>query len=314
MGNGKYFILIFLFLLPVNAFSQVEFTIPEEVIVDGDNPIKLGDIAEFAGDYSDEFFSEIIIFKGLKPGEKKYLYKTHLESKLARLNLSDFFIYMERRVRITARAYEFSVNDGSGIIGEYLYENFSEDDYEIEKLILIGNRTFDDNNFDFIDIKFERFEPIAGFNRGFFDIFKNDEVTRVKFILKLKKNSNIVCASRDLKKGEILQVDDIVLVPKSFKMEKSGYFTEIGNLVGKKIRRNYRKGSIITSPMIFTPALISKGDSIQIVAVNAGLSIVTNGVAEKGGELGDMIPVLNSRSGKKLNGEIVSSDSVMVTF
>jgi flagella basal body P-ring formation protein FlgA len=221
---------------------------------------------------------------------------------------------MEKRSLIKVKFYEFTKEDAKNELNEYLSENYQNIDFKISKITLIGNRTFKDKDFDLVEIDFNGKGPKAGNNRGLFRIYSGEKIIKVRFISKLIKEVEIVCASNDLKKGDLLTDKNIFLKKISLEREKADYFTDFNHLRGLKLRRSYKKGEIITSAMTFKPSLITRGDDVQIVAISGSLSVVTKGIAGKDGHLGDMIPVLNKRSKKTITGEIVSSNSVMVAF
>jgi flagella basal body P-ring formation protein FlgA len=287
-------------------------TIPEKVSVESEKKIKLGDIAKF--DSKPDLISEIIIHEKIDPGKKSYLYKKKLESILEKYGVVDFKIYMENRVELNAGFYEFGEDHAKKIILDYLSKNNANKKFELKKLFLIGNRKFGSNNFDFYEVKFLSDELKPGNNRGEIYLFADGKESVVKFLAAFTLDIKIVCASRDLPRDKILVPDDLEIRSFALEMEKGDYFTEEKFLLGKKLRKNYNKGEIITSAMTYRPSLIHRGDEVQIAAVSDGIFVVTRGEALRDGHIGDMIPVRNLKSGKEIRGEIISSNSVRVSF
>lgn len=306
--------LIFFLTFMGKGFSYTEISIPKTAEVEAFKDVKLVDIANFTSKEKKRLFSEIVIFESLKPGNKKYLYKAQLSDILKKYGIDNCKIYMEKRALIKANFYEFSQVDAVNELDEYLAQNYNNTDFKISKVTLVGNRTFKDKDFDLVEVDFNGKDPKAGNNRGLFKIYSGEKLVKVRFITKLIKEVEIVCASNDLKKGDLLNDKNVFLKKVSLEREKGDYFTDKNSLSGLKLRRNYKKGEIITSAMTFKPSLVNRGDDVQIVAVNGSLSVVTKGIAGRDGHLGEIIPVLNKKSKKTISGEIVSSNSVMVAF
>ncbi|MCB9481304.1 MAG: flagellar basal body P-ring formation protein FlgA [Desulfobacteraceae bacterium] len=306
-----FMILLYFVVFCSNVFA-VTLTIPEKVSVESEKNIKLGDIAEF--DSKPDLISEIIVHEKIEPGKKSYLYKKKLESILKKYGVLDFKVYMENRVELNALFYEFGEEDAKKIILEYLSKNNENIKFDLKKLFLIGNRKFASRDFDLLDVKFLSEELSPGNNRGEIRIYSNGNESVIKFLASFTLDVEIVCASKDLPRDKILAPDDLEIKSFRLEMEKGDYFTDEKFLLGKKLRKNYYKGEIITSAMTYRPSLIHRGDEVQIAAVSDGIFIVTRGEALRDGHIGDMIPVRNLKSGKEVRGEIISSNSVRVSF
>lgn len=287
-------------------------TIPKKVSVESERQVKLGDIAEF--DSGSGSVSEIVVHEEIKPGKKSYLYKKNLKSILSGYGILDIKIYMENRVELNGRFYEFGEDQAKKVICDYLFKNNQNKNFELKKLVLIGNRKFPSKEFDFLEVIFLSEELRPGNNRGDIHLYSNGNESVIKFMAAFTMDIEIVCASKDLPRDKIIVSDDLEIKSFSLEMEKGDYFTEEKFLLGKKLRKNYKKGEIITSAMTFRPSLINRGDEVQIAAVSEGIFIVTRGEALRSGHIGDIITVKNIKSGKEVRGEIISSNSVRVSF
>jgi flagella basal body P-ring formation protein FlgA len=287
-------------------------TIPEKVSVESEKKVRLSDIAKT--DSQSQKIAGIIVHDEIKPGKISYLYKTQIESALKDYGISDVTIYMKNRVELEGSFYEFSEDKASELIFDYLKKKRPDEKFELKRLILVGSRKFPSKNFDYVDLNFKSDEINPGNNRGEITLFSGGEESVIKFMAFFSKEVEMVCASRDLSRGSIVGFNDLEIKTFSLEMEKGDYFSEKRFLVGKELRKNYDKGEVITSAMTFRPSLINRGDEIQIAAVSDGVSVVTRGEALQNGHLGDRIIVRNLKSGKELRGEIISSNSVKVSF
>ncbi|MDY0131281.1 MAG: flagellar basal body P-ring formation chaperone FlgA [Desulforegulaceae bacterium] len=303
--------LCFIFTFNFKAYSMV-LTIPEKVSVESGEKIRLDQIAKIDG--KSKSIGDIIVHDEISPGKTSFLYKTQIESLLNEFGVFSVDLYMKSRVELKGSFYVLDEDHGAKLIDSHLNKLRPGEKFEIKKLILVGNRKFSSSDFDLSEVSFNSDLIKPGNNRGEIFVFSNGKETRIKFMVSLSKEVEIVCASKNLSRGKSIDFNDLELKTFSLEMEKGDYFLEKRFLLGKQLRKNYKKGEIITSAMIFRPSLINRGDEIQIAAVSDGIVVITRGQALKAGHLGDKIMVKNLKSGKKLIGEIISSTSVKVSF
>jgi len=306
-----FLMLCLILLFDFKAFSMV-LTIPEKVSVESEKKIRLSDIAEM--DEDAEKIGDIVVHDEIKPGKTSYIYKTSLESLLGEYGVKNLKIYMKNRAELNGSVFVLDEEYAAELILKHLKKTAPDNEFELKKLILVGNRKFSSNDFDLTEVNFSAGEISPGNNRGEINVFSGGSETTIKFMAFLSKDLEIICASKDLGRGKIIDFNDLEIRKFTLEMEKGDYFTEKRFLVGKKLRKNYRKGEIITSAMTFKPSLVKRGDEVQVAAVSDGVSIVTRGEALQNGHLGDTITVRNLKSGKELRGEIISSNSVKVPF
>ncbi|PID77953.1 MAG: flagella basal body P-ring formation protein FlgA [Deltaproteobacteria bacterium] len=307
-------VLIINIFFSSNLLSALSLSLPESVDVESGKKISLYDIAKFDKDEGRGIFKNIILLKSIEPGKKKYVYKKRLENLLKEHGVKNFNIYMKNRCEIKGKFYEFNEEDALKVIKNYLWSTRKDSLFNPVKITLIGNRKFAGKNFDYTEVKFLRDEIRPGLNKGEIKICLGGNVSLVKVIVSFEKTMDLVCASKNLKAGDIVTPDMIFMKKVSFLRGGEGFFSDRTLVLGKKLRKSYKKGEIIHSAMLFNPFLIKSGKEVQLIAVKGGLSIITHGKAMQNGHLGDIIPVLNIKSGKEVTGEIISSKSVQVIF
>lgn len=83
-------------------------------------------------------------------------------------------------------------------------------------------------------------------------------------------------------------------------------------VVGKVARRTLLPGQPIPSIAIDNPRIIGVGAQVKIVFVEGGLQIVTYGIAQQAGAIGDIIRVRNQDSGLFISGRVLGDGSIRV--
>lgn len=309
-----FYTAFILFLFSLNLYAKdLNLSVPDNAMVESGQDVSLFDLCGLQDNSGYNFLKNISVVSQLKPGEKTYLYRTSLVESLKKYSFTDFNLYMSNRVRIEAKSYEFTDDIAQNLLTAYLHEK-KYNGFKIVKLTLVGNRLFAKKDFDMVDVRFWQEDLHPGLNRGEFTIYQKGLEANVKFIVKFEQTVSMVCAAKDLLKGDIITSDMLTLKSIVLERDKGHFFTDTKFLLGKKLRKNYNKDEIITAAMIYVPSLINRGEDVQIVALSENITVITNGEARKKGHLGDIIPVLNKRSGKEVYGEIISSNSVRVTF
>lgn len=83
-------------------------------------------------------------------------------------------------------------------------------------------------------------------------------------------------------------------------------------LIGKVARRTLLPGQPIPLIAVDNPRLVAVGAQVKIVYAEGGLHIVTYGIAQQAGGVGDVIRIRNQDSGLSISGRVQSDGSVRV--
>jgi flagella basal body P-ring formation protein FlgA len=73
-----------------------------------------------------------------------------------------------------------------------------------------------------------------------------------------------------------------------------------------------RRGKVITPSSLVAHKTIKRGEQVTILAGTGGIEVRMRGKAMKNGNPGDLIPVINIKSKKKLQARVVSAGLVKV--
>ena len=124
----------------------------------------------------------------------------------------------------------------------------------------------------------------------------------------------LVCASRNLSKGEIIGQDDLFLRRKNTSKRSTTVLTDMRKALGLMAKHNIRKNTFIKEWMVERPPVVNKGDVVTILAELEGLRVTVPGRTLEKGHLGESIRVQNVMSLKKIYARVINSTIVRVDF
>ena len=121
--------------------------------------------------------------------------------------------------------------------------------------------------------------------------------------------SKTVVVRKNITKGEVITEDHLTY---SFQISDDlpGGFTTMSEIIGRKAKFNLARGAVIKTRQLEIVYPVEKGKAVLVVANNSRLSITVNAIALEAGQLGDMIKVKNSTSGRILNAIVTGEKKV----
>ena len=123
---------------------------------------------------------------------------------------------------------------------------------------------------------------------------------------------NILVAARQLQKGSELTAADVKLKKHDLADVPYGYFEDLKDGIGMKLKRRVLADSVLTPAMLKKQQVISRGQSVTIIAQSGSMVVRMAGKALGNGAVGERIKVMNIKSRKKLEGTVTSSGEVEV--
>lgn len=125
---------------------------------------------------------------------------------------------------------------------------------------------------------------------------------------------DVVVASRDLRRGDILSERDLQVVERDQARLSRGFFGEIEDLVGSRMKRGVRRGKVIVASATEEVPVVERGDRVVVVLQSGPMKLQSIGRAQEAGVIGQWIRVLNLESKKELSGRLDRSGRVHVAF
>ncbi len=77
-----------------------------------------------------------------------------------------------------------------------------------------------------------------------------------------------------------------------------GAYKAISEVLGRKAKSNIAAGTILKARHLDNVYSVDENDSVLVIASNKAITITTSAIALENGQVGDMIPVKNLKSGK----------------
>ena len=115
-----------------------------------------------------------------------------------------------------------------------------------------------------------------------------------------------------ISRGSVVSEGDLVLSERSVTQDLLGFVTRIDNIVGREARRDLASGQLLRSADLISPKIIERGQTVDLVAEAAGLKVHMQGKSLGRGGVGDRLYVKNLSSGKRVEGLVLASGSVLV--
>lgn len=126
--------------------------------------------------------------------------------------------------------------------------------------------------------------------------------------------ADVVVPSRLIKIDEVIDAEDVTVSRVRLLDLKQQFVTDPNEVIGKSAVRPLQSQLPIRLASVKKPYAVRKGDRVTIEAKGAGLSIQAIGITKSAGELGQMVTVTNSDSGKELRAKVVGPGVVHVDF
>ncbi len=124
----------------------------------------------------------------------------------------------------------------------------------------------------------------------------------------------VVTTNKPLPRNHILQASDFTTINKDIFKQRPGFINNINQLIGKRLKRPIKSGSMLYGYHLSQPAMIKKGHNVNVIAKIGGLSVITSGIALSSGKYGEQIKVENTRSSRIITAEITGPDTVEVVL
>lgn len=122
----------------------------------------------------------------------------------------------------------------------------------------------------------------------------------------------VIVATQDLARGAPIEPEDLELQVMDTTHLLRGHFTEIDKLVGNSLKRTLRRGQVITPGMLVVQKTMRRGEQITILSAIGSIEVRSRGKALQDGNPGDLIPVENLSSKRRLEARVVSSGLVSI--
>ena len=137
---------------------------------------------------------------------------------------------------------------------------------------------------------------------------------RIRINSRVLVSQDVVKTIRIVRKGEIISLDNITMETIQTERPWKNAIKTTDQAIGYEAGRNMPAGKILTHKFIKKPALVNRGDKIQIIVEKGSLKITAPGILKEDGFEDGMVRVLNMESKKIIFGRLVDANTVKVSF
>lgn len=117
---------------------------------------------------------------------------------------------------------------------------------------------------------------------------------------------------RGLTRGDLISERDIELVTRRITARAADIILEPELLLGMEVRRPIPAGSPLRHGQVDYPVLVTRGQTVTLVAGGGGLEVRMQGKAMGSGAMGDRLVVTNLNSGRRVEGIVQRDGSVQI--
>ena len=122
----------------------------------------------------------------------------------------------------------------------------------------------------------------------------------------------VLVAARTLPRGHLLTAGDLTRDERDVSRMHSGYLTDIRELAGQRLKHQVIAGRPITLAMIEADRIVTRGQTVTLVASGPGINVTMTGKALTDGALNQRIRVENLNSGRTIEGIVRSREKVEI--
>lgn len=127
----------------------------------------------------------------------------------------------------------------------------------------------------------------------------------------IKTDRSVVKANRVLRPGDTLQADDVRLEKADVSFSKD-YYTDVQQILGKKVARAISASTTLSSIDIQRNYDVKQGQSVKVIAGNETFEITSTGIAQDSGVVGDVVRIRSVVNQKILSGRVLDKGLVRV--
>jgi len=124
----------------------------------------------------------------------------------------------------------------------------------------------------------------------------------------------VMCAARNLKKGEVINADDLYTARKNISHLSTDILRDMDGAVGRIAKHSIRQGTLLKDWMVERRPTLARGDVVTILAESGDLRVTVPGRVLEKGYKGALIRVENVMSRKEIYATVVNGSTVTVDF
>jgi len=296
------------------AYDGISVRGKTEAVVSG-RAVSLGDVADVASPRVEDDqqvlrLRRITVAASPKAGETvrleggRVLERLHDEG----IALNSIRYSIPREIAVTRSFREVSLDELEGALREFLGKNPRQ--LDVQKLSLERAVRIPSYSLGVEVVALETTRP-GHIGVDYRSVSGSDEA---RFQLKATAQSwrMLPVASKPLKRGDVIQADDVKLVKVSDAASNRDAMENIGDILGHAATHDVGQGEVFRAKALALPNVITSGAKVTLVVRDGRLEVSATGTALEAGPVGQQIKVRNDASGKVVSGTVEGPGIVVV--
>jgi len=125
---------------------------------------------------------------------------------------------------------------------------------------------------------------------------------------------DVLVATKPLHKGQIIDKRQVRYQKQNISRLNNGYFSRNDDLSGLELRRNLKRGTILTPGSLRPRLMVKSGQQVTLVLDYKGLQIKSSGQALQSARRGEVVKVRNNQSKRIVEGIVSGEAQVRVNI
>lgn len=316
-----FFLLSMLILMPGALAGKIEINLMDNVVLE-EKAITFSDVSTVSGDDT-ELVSKIKEIEiGTTPwaNSARRIDLDFMRMRLysSNINAEDVIFTNAKSVVVTVESTKLTGAEISQKAEEYLSSYLPVADRETTiELVRMPNDQWIPRRRDRIDLDISLVDTNK--DRGNVELIVSASSDGTRFFkipvfFKVRVYEYVAVAKKRIDRKQQLTKRNVFMARKETTNVHGFAFSSIDDLIGKVTTTAIQPNTILTENVVEIPPTIMQGTVVKLFIQTNGFKIVTKGMAQETGYIGDVIKVRNMESKKMLYGEIVDSDKVKITF
>ena len=130
----------------------------------------------------------------------------------------------------------------------------------------------------------------------------------------IKTMAPAVVAGHDLRRGDVLAADDLMIVDRDEGRMPNDTIGEISQAIGLRMKRSVREGAVLRQNQVEGVPVVERGERVTLILRSGLIEIQAIGRSQEAGVAGDWIRVVNLDSKREISGRVDRNGLVHVAF
>lgn len=314
-------VTVFLISLPLYASpgEMINIRVFEKVETEHEK-IFLGNLADIKGGdlMLVQQLKNIYIGQSPLPGQSRRIDANYIKVRLKQhkidfsliaLHIPKETVVFRKYIRVTQKQIEKMVMDNKNNLLP-----FDADQVTIKKISVSGDAVLPVGEMTYSIVPPKNTDFLGKILLSVYFYVNGKLEDRVYATLETELMANIVVARRPLKRNHTITDIDIKLVRMNMANVPSNSMVNPDDVLGKKTSRAVDAGTVLSSDLLFMPAIVDRNDIVMMIAESDNFKITAMGVCKGKGRKGDRVKVINLDSDKAVYARILDARTVVVDF